>query len=121
MDEAIKFLYQLWVQENLDVGTSSKPKRSKEMGEFLDIVAPKIITRGETSQYSAQQIKAQKILDEKNLKEFTIGAPPAVKIAVVAVEGLAYSTGQPGGDMYTPAVRTYEDSITWGGSGSRVY
>ena len=121
MNEAINFLYQLWVEENLDVGTSSKPKRSEQISQFLEIVAPKIITRGKPSQYSPQQIKVQEFLDDRNLKEFTIGSSPAVKMAVLTVEGFAYSTGQPGGDMYTPVIRDYEESITFGGSGARVY
>lgn len=116
MDEGIKFLYQLWVQENLDVGTSSKPSRSKQTNEILEIVMPRIITRGETSVYSPQQIKVQEFVDEK-LKPNTVGAPPAVKVAVALVEGLAFSTGQPGGDMATPAIRAYEESITWSPGG----
>lgn len=88
--------------------------------DLIDILVPLVITRGDPSLYSPQQRRAQKYIEEKK-GSITIGAPPVVKIAAAAVEGLAYSTGQPGGDMYTPAIRTYEKSITWGGSGGRVY
>ena len=88
--------------------------------DLIDILVPLVITRGDPSLYSPQQLRAQKYLEEKK-DVATTGAPPVVKIAVATIEGLAYSTGQPLGDMYTPAIRTYEDSITWGGSGSRVY
>jgi len=88
--------------------------------DLIDILVPLVITRGDPSLYSPQQRRAQKYIEEKK-DSITIGAPPVVKIAAAAVEGLAYSTGQPLGDMYTPAIRTYEKSITWGGSGPRVY
>ena len=87
--------------------------------DLIDILVPLVITRGDPSLYSPQQLKVQKYLEKK--KDIaTKGSPPVVKIAVATVEALAYSTGQPGGDMYTPAIRTYEDSITWS-PGGMVY
>ena len=88
--------------------------------DLIDILVPLVITRGDPSLYSPQQRRAQQWIEKKK-DSVTIGAPPVVKVAAATVEALAYSTGQPGGDMYTPAIRTYEDSITWSGSGSRVY
>jgi hypothetical protein len=84
--------------------------------DLIDLLIPLVITKGDPSLYSPQQIKAQKYIEEK-LKGATTGAPPVVKIAVATVEGLAYSTGQPGGDMYTEVIRDYEDSITWSPGG----
>ena len=87
--------------------------------DLIDILVPLVITRGDPSLYSPQQLKVQKYLEKK--KDIaTKGSPPVVKIAVATVEALAYSTGQPLGDMYTPAIRTYEDSITWS-PGGMVY
>jgi len=88
--------------------------------DLIDILVPLVITRGDPSLYSPQQRRAQKFIEEKK-DILVIGAPPVVKIAAVTVEALAYSTGQPGGDMYTKPIRDYEDSITWGGSGPKVY
>ena len=87
--------------------------------DLIDILIPLVITKGDPSLYSPQQIKVQKYIEEK-LKGATTGAPPVVKIAVATVEGLAYSTGQPGGNMYSEPIRTYEDSITWS-PGGMVY
>jgi hypothetical protein len=87
--------------------------------DLIDILVPLVITRGDPSLYSPQQRRAQKWIEERK-GSITIGAPPVVKVAAATVEALAYSTGQPGGDMYTPAIRTYEDSITWS-PGGMVY
>ena len=87
--------------------------------DLIDILMPLVITRGEPSQYSPQQRRVQKFLEKKK-DIVVIGAPPVVKVAVATIEGLAYSTGQPGGDMYTEVIRDYEDSITWS-PGGMVY
>lgn len=87
--------------------------------DVIDILIPLVITKGDPSLYSPQQLRAQKYIEKK--KDIaTKGAPPIVKIAVATVEGLAYSTGQPGGNMYSEPIRTYEDSITWS-PGGMVY
>tara|TARA_R110000787_G_scaffold238759_1_gene344968 strand:- start:95 stop:475 length:381 start_codon:yes stop_codon:yes gene_type:complete len=87
--------------------------------DLIDILVPLVITQGDPSLYSPQQRRAQKWIEERK-GSITIGAPPVVKVAAATVEALAYSTGQPLGDMYTPAIRTYEDSITWS-PGGMVY
>jgi hypothetical protein len=83
--------------------------------EIMDIVMPLIITK-DPSRNSPQQIKFQKWWERKK-DIIVVGAPPVVKVAAAAVEAMAYTTGQPGGDMYTPVIRDYEDSITWSPGG----
>ena len=87
--------------------------------DLIDILVPLVITKGDPSLYSPQQLRAQKYLEKKK-DVATTGAPPVVKIAVATIEAMAFSTGQPGGDMYTPVIRDYEDSITWS-PGGMVY
>jgi len=100
------------------IGKGLKPAL-EDGGDFpidlIDILIPLVITKGDPSVYSPQQRRAQKYLEEKDAA--TTGAPPVVKIAVATIEGLAYSTGQPLGDMYTQPIRDYEDSITWSPGG----
>ena len=83
--------------------------------EIMDILMPLVITK-DPSLNSPQQIKFQKWWEKKK-GVITTGAAPVVKVAAATVEAFAYTTGQPGGDMYTPVIRDYEDSITWSPGG----
>ena len=91
--------------------------------ELLDITVPLLYVDQDESLYSPQQLRFQRWYESdqgQETKEKLVGTPPVVKLALISVAAIAYSTGTWSLGASSPEIQRYDDSAMSGIGGGWV-
>ena len=103
--EVKETIFPIW--ETLDAGEEFP------LQEILDVAIPNLYSPQPKSLYSPQQLRFQKWFESdkgQQTREQLVGTPPVVKLALVAIAAIAYSTGSMGIGATSPEIQRYDES-----------